>query len=158
MSSPFGSQGAVHGSSTRPGRGPLGLDGGHRELADLIRRSEVLAVGGDAERLHDAAQRVVRTLVRHIDEERQGFEKVETARRGRLLAGQEALLDCATRFATNPAPDAGADLLALLVRQADTEDAALHAGIEPTGKQPSNGDKFEFNTDWAIAPPLVGSP
>lgn len=157
MSSPFGSQGAVERSLTHSGRGPLGLDGGHRELADLIRRSEVLAVGGDAERLHDAAQRVVETLVRHIDEERQGFENVATTQRGRLLAGQEALLDCATRFATNPAPDAGADLLALLVRQADTEEAALHAGNEPTG-QPPNGDRVEFNTDWAIAPPLVGSP
>jgi hypothetical protein len=139
------------------GRGPLGLAGGHREAADLIRRSEVLAARGDEEALHDTAQRVVQTLVRHIDEERPRFQNVGAAQRGRLLAGQQALLDCATRFATNLAPDAGANLLALLVRQADNEEAAVYAENRPTVTQPSNSDQFAFITDWAIAAPLVGS-
>lgn len=151
----------VHRSVPYPGegRGPLGLDGEHREVADLIRRGELLAVSGDEEELHDTARRVVQTLVRHIDEERPRFENVGAARRGRLLAGQEALLDSATRFATNPAPDAGADLLALLVRQADSEESAVSTiENEPTGNQPANRDPLEFTTDWVIGPALVGSP
>lgn len=134
--------------------GPLGLGGVHREVADLIRCSEVLAVRGDERALHDIARRVVPTLQRHIDKERPGFEYVDPAERRKLLAGQEVVLEYATRFAASPTPDVGADLLALLVRQADTEEsAARHAAHE---KQPANSDQVRFTTDWAMAPPLVG--
>lgn len=135
------------------GYGPLGLEGVHREVADLIRCGEVLAVRGDERTLRDIARRVVQTLRRHIDKERPGFEHVDAAERRKLLAGQEAVLEYATRFATNPTPDVGADLLALLVRQADTEEAAaVHAAHE---EQPASRDQVQFTTDWAIAPPLV---
>lgn len=36
----------------------------------------------------------------------------------------------------------------------DSEEAAVRAEDE---KQPGSADYFDFTTDWAIAPPLVGS-
>ena len=143
-----------------PGRGQLGLQGGHREMADLIRSCEVLAAGGDDQALHDSAQRVLQMLVRHIDAERSLVSRIPASQRGRLLAGQRVLLERATGFATHPAPDAGADLLALLVRQADIEESAANAERERSEEWPAEGGQFEFTTDWAMtgAPLLVGFP
>ena len=147
----------VQTSLTRPdgSHGPLGLQGGHREVADLIRRSEGLAVSGDLQALKATAGQVVTSLKRHIEEERASFRGVDPEQYRRLIAGQQALIDSATRFATHPAADAGADLLALLVRQADTEEASIHGGKGRTG---NDGDRLEFTTDWAMAAPLSVSP
>ena len=148
-----------HGPASHParGRGPLGLQGGHRDVADLIRRSERLAASGDHDALQSAARQVLATLVRHIDEEGASFSNLETERYGRLRSGQQALLESASRFAAHPEADAGADLLALLVRQADIEEAAIHRDELPTEVPSTNGDRFGFTTDWAIAAPVLAS-
>ena len=144
---------------THPGgsHGPLGLQGGHREVADLIRRSERLAVSGDLQALDATARQVVTSLMRHIEEERASFRSIDRGQCRRLIAGQQSLIDAATRFANHPAADAGADLLALLVRQADTEEASIHGETGPSDDPPTGGDRFEFATDWAMAAPPVSA-
>ena len=137
-----------------PRPGPLGLDGMHREIADLIRRSEVLACRGCATTLHDTTDLLVRTLVRHLEDEQSELGLLTPAQREQVLAGQRALLDSAIAFAAHPVADAGADLLAMLVRQADTEQAAFPSG-SPTATGRVSDLRFEFSTDWMVDPPPV---
>lgn len=148
-----------HSFSSHPdrGRGPLGLQGGHREVADLIRSSERLAVSGDHEGLHETARQVVDTLGRHIDEEAASFSNLEAGRYGRLRSGQQTLLESANRFAAHPEADVGADLLALLVRQADIEEAAIHSDQRSPEVARTHGENLDFTTDWAIAAPVLAS-
>ena len=136
--------------------GPLGLDGAHREIADLIRRSEVLTCRGSATILHDTTDVLVRTLVRHLEDEQSEFGLLAPAQREQVLAGQRALLDRAVTFAAHPVADAGADLLAMLVRQADAEQAAFPSG-RPTAPGRVSDRRFEFSTDWMVDPPPTSS-
>lgn len=124
----------------------------HREIAEIIRRSEVLACHGDSATLHDTTDVLVRTLVRHLEDEQAELGPVAPSQREELLDGQRALLNRAVTFVAHPGADAGADLLAMLVRQADAERAAFPNG-NPTPRRRVSDPRFEFSTDWVINPP-----
>ena len=140
----------VRGATAGPppaGLGPLGLEGPHRDLADLIRRGERLGCGGDPTVVRDVARRFVARLTRHVAEECGEFERIDPPLRRHLEHGQRVLVARARAYASAPSPDSGADLLALLVRQADAERVALeHPPLAPHRRSVA----VDFVTDWAL--------
>jgi hypothetical protein len=130
--------------------GPLGLDLTHGEIADLIRQTEVLVCGHDAPAAQATADRLIGSIVQHLEAEQAGMRGIPTAGRRALMDRQRLLLDRALDYARHPAPDAGADLMALLVRTADAERNVVLAE-----KATSDGDSVDawtpdFVTEWAL--------
>jgi hypothetical protein len=134
-----------------PVDGPLGLDPTHREIADLIRQTEVLVCGRDAEGVQATADRLINTVVQHLDVEEAGMARIPTAGRRALLDGQRLFLERALDYARHPAPDAGADLMALLVRQADAERNVMLAEQATEDEHVIDVWAPDFVTEWALA-------
>lgn len=130
---------------------PLGLDTSHRALAQLIRVNQRSACGDDSASARANADRLVESVVRHIETEQDGIERLATDRRAAITDGQRTLLQRVRAYAARPSAEEAANLLALLVRQADAERAALPAlaaaPLSPMLERP----QYQFATEWAIA-------
>jgi hypothetical protein len=125
----------------------LGLDPAHRQVAELIRQAEVLACTHDSTDLRAWNDRLIQSIIHHVDAERADLVRVPAARRHSLLDGQRQLLERALAYARDPAPGAAADLMAIFVRQADAERDSLAAAPASSVTNESS----EFVTDWVIA-------